>query len=122
MVDEEQATDTICLDLCKVLAIVLHSIFVYKLDRHRFGRWTTSWIRNCLDGHTERVAINSLMFQCRPVTGGVPQGPVLGLMLFNIFAGDMDSGIECTLSKFTDDTRLCVAVDMLEGGYHPEEP
>mgnify|MGYP001859361837 CR=1 FL=1 len=46
---------------------------------------------------------------------GILQRLVLRLMLFNIFVGNTDSGIECTLGKFADDTKLGGAVDMLEG-------
>ncbi|KAK4822296.1 hypothetical protein QYF61_012995 [Mycteria americana] len=44
-----------------------------------------------------------------------PSGSVLGVVLFTIFVRDMGSRIECTLSKFADDTKLSSVVDTLEG-------
>lgn len=39
----------------------------------------------------------------------------IGMVLFNLFVYDMESGIECALSKIADDTKLCVVADTLKG-------
>ncbi|GAB0190192.1 mitochondrial enolase superfamily member 1 [Grus japonensis] len=115
LVDKGRATDVIYLNLCKAFHIVLHDILVSKFEKHRFDRWTTQWIRIWLNGCTQRVAVSSLMSKRKSVMSGIPQGSVLGPALFNIFVGNMDSGIKCTLSKFANSTKLCVAVDTLDG-------
>ncbi|PKU42412.1 rna-directed dna polymerase from mobile element jockey- hypothetical protein [Limosa lapponica baueri] len=85
LVDKGRATDVIYLDLCKAFDTVPHDILVSKLESHGFDGWTTR------GRYWDQYYLTSLS-----VTW-------------------MDSGIECTLSKFTDDTKLSGAVDMLEG-------
>jgi len=68
-----------------------------------------------MNNQTQRVVIKDSMSGWSSVMNGVPQWSVLKLIFFNILISDIDSGIECALSKFANYTNLCGTVNMLEG-------
>ena len=63
-------------------------------------------VKNWLTGRRQKVGINKCYSRWNNVLSGMPQGLVLGPLLFLIYINDLDCGVDSKLIKFADDTKL----------------
>ena len=98
--------DSILLDLSKAFDNICHRKLLLKLEQYGITRRNLKWIKKFLENRTQKVAVAGVTLSVPAVMSGVPQGTVLGPLLFLIYNNDMPSTVSSTIGLFADDTYI----------------
>ena len=105
-VDEGSPVDVIYLDFQKAFDKVPHQRLILKLKSHGMGNSIINWIEQWLTDRRQRVVVDGEVSSGKSVLSGVPQGSVLGPILFLVYINDLEKGVIGKILKFADDTKL----------------
>ena len=97
------------LDLQKAFDTINHSILLGKLKAIGFDSTAIDWMKSYLEAREQVVDINGTMSSPLPVNCGVPQGSILGPLLFLLYINDMNAACNCKLFLFADDSALLIS-------------
>jgi hypothetical protein len=105
-VDEGMVVDVVLLDFSKAFDVVSHVVLLSKLQDLGVVESLIRWIHSFLTGRTMSVGVDGCASTTREVRSGVPQGSVLGPILFLVYINSVTSGVVSSFKAFADDYKL----------------
>ena len=103
ILDDGGQVDTFILDFKKASDTPLYELLKSKLFGCGIGGKTLKWIDSFLCYRQQRVVLNGAKSDWAPVLSGVPQGTVLGPLLFSLYINDISTAIDSEIGLFADD-------------------
>ena len=110
--DDGGSIDAIYMDYQKAFDSVPHRRLVDKIKAHGINGNILSWIQDFLSNRLQKVIINGSQSDEKEVTSGIPQGSVLGPILFVLYINDLPSIVHSDIRLFADDTKLFTRSDV----------
>ena len=98
--------DVLYLDYSKAFDTVPHQRLIKQLETFGISGQVLQWIESFLSNRRQKVRVNNAVSDWSPVISGVPQGSILGPILFTLFVFDIPGAINSLISMFADDTKL----------------
>ena len=105
-VDDGSPVDVIYLDFQNAFDKVPHQRLIRKLKSHGMGISIINWVEQWLTDRRQRVVVDGEVSIWKSVLSGLPQGSVLGAILFFVYINDLEEGVTGKILKFADDTKL----------------
>ena len=104
--EDGEQIDAVLLDFSKAFDKVPHQRLLLKLQHYGIRGHLLSWIESFLTGRSQKVLVEGKSSSSVPVASGVPQGTVLGPMLFLLYINDLSDNVSFTTRLFADDSLL----------------
>ena len=105
-VDSNGQVDIIYMDFQKAFDQVPHMRLIEKVKSHGIHGCILNWIQDFLNGRSQQVIVNGCTSSWAPVTSGIPQGSVLGPILFVLYVNDIPNCTSSDTYLFADDTKV----------------